>query len=152
MRKGLLWVGFAVLAVAGLLVLWCVHHQNSAKLSLVSCEGQTISIWPGDRLSPRILVYSLSPLDGSVLFRYLDADRHVIAMREIRLDHQETKVLRDRVQVSGVVSCVEGPGDIPSDDPFLLEVRTGRRILPLLNSEWVVSSGFAHNKTKGSHA
>ncbi|MEM5402650.1 hypothetical protein [Paraburkholderia unamae] len=23
---------------------------------------------------------------------------------------------------------------------------------PLLNSEWVVSSGFLHNKTKGSHA
>ncbi|KVM60344.1 hypothetical protein WJ60_19405 [Burkholderia ubonensis] len=145
MRKGLLATSSIVLVVAVLFVLWHIYRQRSAPFTLVACEGQTVSVWSGDHPRSRTLVYSLSPLDGSALFRYLDADRNVVAMREIRLDQKETKMSTDRVEMSGVVGCMEGPGDIPSNDPFLLEVQKGRRISIALRRRigniWAVQLG-----------
>ncbi|KVD84112.1 hypothetical protein WS62_20740 [Burkholderia sp. ABCPW 14] len=103
--------------------------EDIIKDSLVACEGETISVSAKDGLMLRTLFYSISPLDGSAQFRYVDANGHVLAMRQMRLGQTSIKISRGRVLVSGVVTNFVGPGELPQNDPFLLQVRKGSPIL-----------------------
>ncbi|AFJ89762.1 hypothetical protein QZM46_13620 [Burkholderia vietnamiensis] len=75
------------------------------------------------------LVYSVSPADGSAQFRYMDANGHASAIRQIRLGQTSVKASRERILLSGVVTDFSGSGDLPKDDPFLIQIHKGNSIL-----------------------
>ncbi|WP_155625874.1 hypothetical protein [Burkholderia vietnamiensis] len=99
------------------------------KDSLIECEGKTISMSGNDGVIMHTLVYSVSPADGSAQFRYMDANGHASAIRQIRLGQTSVKASRERILLSGVVTDFSGSGDLPKDDPFLIQIHKGSSIL-----------------------